>query len=124
MERVLHRNSRAIVFIRVLVAAFLMTGILLTLLSLIMFKSNASNGILLGGVIATYIISTLLGGFLFGKGATKRRFVWGLGFGLVYAALIIMFSLVANPVAEINFTRGALSAVVCGVSGMIGAILS
>lgn len=124
MERILHRNSRAIVFLKVLLVACIVTGLLLTLLSFIMFKSNVSNGILLGGIIVIYILSSFIGGFLFGKGATKRRFVWGMGFGLIYGILILMFSLVSNPLAEVDFMRGLVSILVCSVSGMIGAILS
>lgn len=124
MEKILHRNSRVIVLLRVLLVTYLVTGLLLTLLSFIMLKANVQNGVLLGGIIVTYIVSTLLGGFLLGKGAEKKRFLWGLGMGLVYFIVLMIISILTNSIVGMELSKGMMVMAICMVSGMIGGMLS
>lgn len=124
MERILHRNSRVIVFLRVLLVTYLVTGLLLTLLSFIMLKANVQNGVILGGIIVTYILSTLLGGFLLGKGAEKKRFLWGLGMGLIYFIVLIFISILTNSIMGMELGKSIMVMAICMISGMIGGMLS
>lgn len=124
MEKIIHRNSRVIVLLRVLLVTYLVTGLLLTLLSFIMLKTNVQNGVLLGGIIVTYIVSTLLGGFLLGKGAETKRFLWGLGLGLVYFIVLMIISILTNSIMGMELSKGIMVMAICLVSGMIGGMLS
>ena len=52
---------------KALLAAYGVTAVLLLILALLLLKLNLSEGIVAVGIMATYLISCFLGGFLLGK---------------------------------------------------------
>ena len=83
--------------IRDRLAAYGVTAVLLLILALLLLKLNLSEGIVAIGIMATYLISCFLGGFLLGKGVRKNKFLWGLILGVVYFVLLIILSGIASP---------------------------
>jgi putative membrane protein (TIGR04086 family) len=77
MDKVLHRNSKVVVILRDLLVSYIITGLLLMLLAFLMLKADVSGMILNGGILLTYILSSFTGGFLLGKSAEQKRFLWG-----------------------------------------------
>lgn len=124
MDKVLHRNSKAFAALKVLIVQYIITGLLLFLLSFLMLKFDLSNGIITAGIIAIYILSCFIGGFLVGKTADQKRFLWGLGMGVIYFIVLLLLTLLFNTVAGIDTTRMIYSFFICTFSGMIGGMLS
>ncbi len=124
MDKVLHRSSKIVVILRILLLSYLVTGLLLLLLSFISLKLDVSNGIIAGGIIATYVLSSFLGGFLLGKGADKKRYLWGISMGAIYFIMLILISILTNSVIGMDTGRIVTVMILCLASGMVGGMLS
>lgn len=124
MDKVLHRNSKALVILKDLLISYIVTGILLLILSFLMLKLDLSNGILSGGIILTYILSCFIGGFLLGKSAEQKRFLWGLLMGGLYFLIILFVSILGNTLTGIEAGRVATVLIICLFSGMLGGMVS
>ncbi|MBU5331670.1 TIGR04086 family membrane protein [Anaerocolumna aminovalerica] len=124
MDKVLHRNSKALVILKDLVISYIATGILLLLLSFLMLKLDLSNGILSGGIILTYILSCFVGGFLLGKHVEQKRFLWGLLMGGLYFVILLFVSILGNTLAGIEAGRTMTVLMICLFSGMLGGMIS
>ncbi|MDF2951693.1 MAG: hypothetical protein K0S18_1276 [Anaerocolumna sp.] len=124
MDKVLHRNSKAIVILKILIITYIITGFLLLLLSFLMLKLDLSNAVLSGGIVFTYILSSFIGGLLLGKKAEQKRFLWGLGMGAVYFVILLLISVLGNTMAGIDTNSIFSSMLICLFSGMLGGMIS
>lgn len=124
MDKVLHRNSKAIVILKILIITYIITGFLLLLLSFLMLKMDLSNAVLSGGIVFTYILSSFIGGLLLGKKAEQKRFLWGLGMGAVYFVILLLISVLGNTMAGIDTNSIFSSMLICLFSGMLGGMIS
>ena len=109
---------------KAMLAAYGVTAVLLLILALLLLKLNLSEGIVAVGIMATYLISCFLGGFLLGKGIGKNKFLWGLVLGAVYFLLLIILSAVATPGAFGGFGRMMSTLLLCAAGGMAGGMFS
>ncbi len=124
MDKALHRSSKVVVILRDLLISYIITGILLLILAFLMLKLDLSNKVMGGGVILTYILSNVAGGFLLGKSAEQKRFLWGLGMGALYFVLLILISVLTSPIAALEGSRIISVLVICLFSGMLGGMVS
>lgn len=124
MDKVLHRDSKVIVILKDILISYIVTGIMLLLLSFLSLKLDVSNAVLSGGIILTYILSTFIGGFLLGKRAEQRRFLWGLGFGAIYFVVLVLISVLFNSVMGMETSRLVSVMIICLFSGMLGGMVS
>jgi putative membrane protein (TIGR04086 family) len=124
MEKVVHRNSKFFIIFRDLLVSYIVTGLLLLLLSALMLNLDLSNSVISGGIIVTYILSNFIGGFLLGKSAEQKRFLWGLGFGVIYFVVLLLISILTSPIANLEGGRLISVFVICLFSGMLGSMLS
>jgi putative membrane protein (TIGR04086 family) len=124
MDKVLHRNSKVVVILRDLLVSYIITGLLLLLLAFLMLKADISGMILNGGILLTYILSSFTGGFLLGKSAEQKRFLWGLGMGALYFVTLVLISILTNSVMGMEAGRVVTVMAVCLFSGMLGGMIS
>lgn len=124
MDKVLHKNSRTVVLLRIILVSYLITGCLLLLLTFLALKMDISEGIVAGGIIASYVISSLVAGFLAGKGASKKRYLWGVLMGGIYFAVLVVIALLTNTVVGMDTGRILWVLAICIFSGMVGGMLS
>lgn len=110
--------------VKILFFSYLVTSILLLVLSLFYYKLKFSTGTVTVLVFFIYVISCLFGGFLAGKHFLKRRALWGLLFGLLYFVLLLGASFAAGKeiIGNIMNLVGVLAA--CLLSGAMGGFLS
>ena len=73
-----------------------------------------------GGHFVIYLASSFSGGRMAGNMAGKRRFLWGICFGIVYFAILIIVSAVFLPGGFAGAGRLLWAAAVCAVGGMAG----
>ena len=57
---------------------FLISGLLLLLLALLLYKMEPGESVIKIGIVAVYVISGLCGGFLMGKRMREQKFLWGM----------------------------------------------
>ena len=75
-----------------LLFAYALTGLFLLLLAFLLFQFDLGEGPVAAGIIAVYVISCLLGGFMAGKIMRKDKYLWGILVGLCYFVLLITVS--------------------------------
>jgi len=112
------------VLIKAVLISYIITAIILLVLSLLLYKANIGDNIIKIGVVVTYIVSSFIGGFLAGKGITERKFLWGLICGGIYVAVILTISLMLGGQKDGNITNYLSMILLCLGSGMLGGMVS
>ena len=74
-------EQRGTDILKALLCAYVVTGILLLVLTLLLYKAGLSEENVNAGIILIYVISTFSGGFVIGKLTGTRKFLWGLPSG-------------------------------------------
>ena len=67
MEKGKAYQDAAVRMIKALLASYIVTGLLLLVLALLLYKLRLSESAVNVGIIAVYVVSCFLGGFLEGK---------------------------------------------------------
>lgn len=117
-------KKSAINYVIILSGMFICSAVLLAIMSIIIWKTNAGAGAASGCITVVYIISNFAGGFIAGKKSGKYKFLWGIAVSAAYFAIIV--------VAGVWFMGNALAvnpeiitgAMICIISGMFGGMLA
>ena len=107
-----------------LIAAYVVTGLLLLFIALIMQKFGLSDKQIRLFVILIYGVSTIFGGLIFGKIKKSRRFINGMIFGILYFAVLVLVSAIVNHGFENELGKNVFSFVLCVLGCIIGGIMS
>lgn len=116
--------KKAIRFIKALLASYIVTGILLLILTLLVYKFDWDEQMVTGGIIAIYVLSTFVGGFILGKLKRVRKFLWGLIIGVLYFALLFLISFGVYRSFDGNGTSIITTLLLCAGGGMLGGMLA
>jgi len=116
--------GRAMDFIKALLCAYVVTGILLLVLALLLYKAGLSEENVNAGILLTYVISTFSGGFVIGKLTGARKFLWGLLAGILYFALLLLISLGIYHTLQGAAAETGAAFVLCALGGMLGGMIS
>ena len=73
---------------------FICSMLLLGMITVIVWKMDGGSNILSIGVILTYILSNILGGFLVGRMMGRQKFFWGVIIGAVYFLILLVAGVV------------------------------
>lgn len=107
-----------------LLCAYVLTGILLLILTGLLYKMNLDEGKVTAGIIVIYVVSTLAGGFVAGKLMRERKFLWGLTVGVLYFALLLFVSLGIYRSVQGNGADTLTTFLMCAGGGMLGGMIS
>lgn len=107
-----------------LLASYIVTAILLLVLALLLYKFEIGERIVSAGIVSIYIVSTLVGGILIGKIARTRRFIWGIGLGMIYFLLLLLITLGVYRTVSTDMANLITTWILCVGGGMIGGMLS
>ncbi len=124
MDKIRNRKIPVFTVLKVLIVSYLVTGAMLLVLAMLLYKFELGESIIDGGIVVTYILSCFLGGFLMGKIQKTRKFLWGMVIGCTYYVILLAVSLLMKQNSiELG---GSLftSMVMCVGSGMLGGMLS
>ncbi|BBF45371.1 predicted membrane protein [Lachnospiraceae bacterium KM106-2] len=124
MNRTAKGSQRAIIIVKALLASYVISAIMLLIIAFFMYKFDPSSAVVSVGIILTYIVSAFVGGFIIGKNAVQKRFVWGIVIGLIYFLIILIVSSILSKdvFGDIGSTLSVL--LTCGLGGMLGGMLS
>lgn len=109
---------------KALLGAYILTGGLLLLLSLFVFRFGLSEKAVSLVIIGIYIGVTFFSGFFAGKKLKTRKFMWGLIVGSLYFLVLIVLSLAVNHSFKDVATNFFSVLIMCAGSGMLGGMLS
>ena len=110
--------------VKALLAAYVVTGILLITLALALYKFELNEGAVTAGVTAVYLISTFTGGLVVGKLAKVRRFLWGIVLGILYFALLLLVTVGIYRTFHGSSTEILVTFALCAGGGMAGGMIS
>ena len=110
--------------VKALLAAYVVTGILLIILALALYKFELNEGAVTAGVTAVYLISTFTGGLVVGKLTKVRRFLWGIVLGILYFALLLLVTVGIYRTFHGSSTEILVTFALCAGGGMAGGMIS
>ncbi len=110
--------------IKILFLMYVTTLILLLLLALVIFKTEAPEILSRVWLIAVYVISGFLGGFLIGKRTGTKKFLWGFFAGLFYFIILFVISMVLYHGLSGDWVHLFTTMALCVASGTVGGMLS
>ena len=117
-------EKKAVDILKALLCAYVMTGILLLILTVLLYKAGLSEENINAGIILTYVISTFSGGFVIGKLAGVKKFLWGLLLGIMYFVLLLLISLGIYHSLQSDMMNLVTTFLLCAGGGMLGAMVS
>lgn len=110
--------------VKSLLAAYVVTGIFLLILTLLLYKMGLSEQNVNIGVILIYVIATFSGGFVMGKLSMTHQFLWGLLAGVLYWGLLMLISLGIYHSLQAEMGSLLTTLLLCAGGGMLGGMVS
>lgn len=124
MERKLRKDAGVMWVLKSLLVSYILTGVLLLLLAVALYKLELNEKAVSAAIVSIYIVSTLIGGIIIGKFARVRRYLWGLGLGIGYFALLLLITLGVYRTLNGDAANLVTTFVLCAGGGMAGGMLS
>ena len=124
MERQVRKDSKVMWVLKALLASYIVTGILLLLLTMALYKMELNEKMVSAAIVAIYVMATLIGGILIGKMAKVKRFIWGLGLGVAYFALLLLITLGVYHTLNGAGANLVTTFILCAGGGMAGGMIS
>lgn len=122
-NRIAESKVTILFLLKCLLFSYILTAMLLLLLTFLLYKIGLSEQIVSVAIIAIYVIATFFAGFVTGKKMQSRKFLWGLAIGAAYFLVLLLVSLIVtqSPGTGNSF---ATTFVLCTAGGMLGGMLS
>ncbi len=124
MEKQVQKESRLIWILKSLLAAYFVTGILLVLLTFLLYQFQLDEQKVTAGIVVIYVVSTFVGGLILGKLTKVKKFAWGLTLGAAYFAMLILISFGMYRGIEGNLSNILTMFLMCVGGGMFGGMIS
>lgn len=124
MKQAISKQSIGLSVVKALFFSYLVTGVILLLLALLMYKAGPPDIVIRAGIIFSYIASSFVGGFLAGKCAKSKRYLWGILIGILYFAILFAVSTLLNKNALDQLGNTVMVFIMCSMGGMLGGMLS
>ena len=124
MEKRIQKDSKTMWILKALLTSYIVTGILLVVLAMLLYKFELNEKIVSAAIVGIYVISTLIGGFIIGRLMKVRRFLWGMGLGILYFALLLLITLGVYRTLNGNSANLLTTFILCAGGGMAGGMIS
>ena len=124
MERQEKRETKIVWMLKSLLFSYVVTGMLLALLTVLLYKFELDEQLVSAAIVAIYVLATMAGGLVIGKLVKVRRFLWGLGLGAAYFALLMLITLGVYHTLHGNAVNMITAFILCSGGGMIGGMIS
>ena len=110
--------------IKTVMISYIITGIMLFVFAVILYKLELSVSKIKTGVIIVYVTVNMVGGFIIGRKKGVKKYMWGGICGFIYFMILFTVSLIVSKSVGQN-TSGVLPAfAACIGGGMIGGMIS
>ncbi len=124
MKHAMGRGTQVFQIMKALLASYIVTGILLFIVTFFLYKFEWDEQMVTAGIIVIYVVSTFVGGFILGKIKKSRKFLWGLIMGVLYFALLFLISFGVYRSFDGNGTNVITTLLLCAGGGMLGGMLA
>ena len=120
----MQKNIKVIWWIKSLLASYIVTGILLLVLTFFMYKIELNEKIVSAAIVGIYVVSTLIGGVIIGKLTKSKRYLWGMVLGIIYFVLLLLITLGVYRTLNGDSVSIVTSLILCAGGGMTGGMIS
>lgn len=120
----MQKNIKVIWWIKLLLASYIVTGILLLVLTFFMYKFELNEKIVSAAIVGIYVVSTLIGGMIIGKLTKSKRYLWGMVLGIIYFVLLLLITLGVYRTLNGDSVSIVTSLILCAGGGMTGGMIS
>ena len=120
----MQKNIQVIWWIKSLLASYIVTGILLLVLTFFMYKFELNEKIVSAAIVGIYVVSTLIGGMIIGKLTKSKRYLWGMVLGIIYFVLLLLITLGVYRTLNGDSVSIVTSLILCAGGGMTGGMIS
>ena len=120
----MQKNIMVIWWINSLLASYIVTGILLLVLTFFMYKFELNEKIVSAAIVGIYVVSTLIGGMIIGKLTKSKRYLWGMVLGIIYFVLLLLITLGVYRTLNGDSVSIVTSLILCAGGGMTGGMIS
>lgn len=120
----MQKNIKVIWWIKSLLASYIVTGILLLVLTFFMYKFELNEKIVSAAIVGIYVVSTLIGGMIIGKLTKSKRHLWGMVLGIIYFVLLLLITLGVYRTLNGDSVSIVTSLILCAGGGMTGGMIS
>lgn len=120
----MQKNIKVIWWIKSLLASYIVTGILLLVLTFFMYKFELNEKIVSAAIVGIYVVSTLIGGMIIGKLTKSKRYLWGMVLGIIYFVLLLLITLGVYRTLNGDSVGIVTSLILCAGGGMTGGMIS
>ena len=120
----MQKNIKVIWWIKSLLASYIVTGILLLVLTFFMYKFELNEKIVSAAIVGIYVVSTLIGGMIIGKLTKSKRYLWGMVLGIIYFVLLLLITLGVYRTLNGDGVSIVTSLIPCAGGGMTGGMIS
>ncbi len=110
--------------VKTLVCTYITTLIMLLIMTLLFYKLQINNNKIMIGVYITYVLSNFIGGFIFGKIAGRKKYLFGMMVGAVYFIILMLISVIVMKKPDIITTDSLYALLACAGGGMLGGMVS
>ena len=117
-------QKEAVWILKSLFGAYVVTGILLLLLALFVYKLNLEEKQVTVAVMAIYLVSTFVGGFMVGKWNRVQKFLWGMIVGACYFILLLLVSFGIYHSLKNSGGKVITTMFLCIGGGLLGGMLA
>ncbi|MCI5596245.1 MAG: TIGR04086 family membrane protein [Lachnospiraceae bacterium] len=116
-------KTTIILILKGLILSYGITGMILAFLAFGIWKWEFSDFAVNIGMIASYILAALFGGFYLGKKKKEKKFIWGILLGVCYIIILFVAALCLDGSLVILNRNTITTAFICILSGMLGGML-
>lgn len=120
----MQKNIKVIWWIKSLLASYIVTGILLLVLTFFMYKFELNEKNVSAAIVGIYVVSTLIGGMIIGKLTKSKRYLWGMVLGIIYFVLLLLITLGVYRTLNGDSVSIVTSLILCAGGGMTGGMIS
>ena len=120
----MQKNIKVIWWIKSLLASYIVTGILLLVLTFFMYKFELNEKIVSAAIVGIYVVSTLIGGMIIGKLTKSKQYLWGMVLGIIYFVLLLLITLGVYRTLNGDSVSIVTSLILCAGGGMTGGMIS
>ena len=117
-------TDKGIRMLKALLASYIMTGGMLLLLALLLYRFSLSEKIVSISIIFIYVAASFLAGSIAGKKMETRKFLWGFLMGGLYFLVLVVVSLLVNHSLKDVATNFFTVLILCAAGGMLGGMQS
>lgn len=118
------RGEKMMWMLKALLASYIVTGLQLLGLTFLVYKFELDEQLVVAGIVAIYVVSTFMGGYIIGKLTEVKKYIWGMLTGVAYFLLLFLISYGVYREFNTNGISTITTAILCIGGGMLGGMLS